>query len=399
MASTVPKPLNPDEEIDASDLETSSTANGLHSHEPAHDSEPCQDHTSEAHDGLNTAGITAMDHADKGQNGNAKDEFASTLDLDGAASHEKLTEDAERVASDVESTHKSVNEPAKIGSQKPHQQQPTLHRMHKFTLYETNARYWITGSDITDKYYKLLKIDRTAPPGQLSVFEDEIVYSKKEVTQLLTTIDDGNKATGGLRVKCSFWGILGFIKFTDSYYVLLITKRQQVAMIGGHYIYQVDGTELFPLTVGAGSRFARERNAEEGRFLGILNNLDLTRSFYFSYSYDITRTLQYNIIRQRNALNQGIQQPGHAYDDMFVWNHHLLSPAVKHLKNAFDWCLPIIHGFIDQSSLDVFGRTIYITIIGRRSRFFAGARFLKRGANDLGYVWIRRRTPLVRRLL
>ena len=105
MASTVPKPLNPDEEIDASDLETSSTANGLHSHEPAHDSEPCQDHTSEAHDGLNTAGITAMDHADKGQNGNAKDEFASTLDLDGAASHEKLTEDAERVASDVESTH------------------------------------------------------------------------------------------------------------------------------------------------------------------------------------------------------------------------------------------------------------------------------------------------------
>ncbi|KEQ71764.1 hypothetical protein M436DRAFT_50189 [Aureobasidium namibiae CBS 147.97] len=258
--------------------------------------------------------------------------------------------------------------------------------MHKFTLYETNARYWITGSDITDKYYKLLKIDRTAPPGQLSVFEDEIVYSKKEVTQLLTTIDDGNKATGGLRVKCSFWGILGFIRFTDSYYVLLITKRQQVAMIGGHYVYQVDGTELFPLTIGAGSRFTRERNAEEGRFLGILNNLDLTRSFYFSYSYDITRTLQYNITRQRNALNQGIQQPSRDYNDMFVWNHHLLSPAVKHLKNAFDWCLPIIHGFIDQSSLDVFGRTIYITVIGRRSRFFAGARFLKRGANDMGFV-------------
>lgn len=386
MASTVPKVVNPDETIDASDFQTGSAANGTHGHEPAHDSEPYQSRTSEEHDDLNISGIIAMHHADKDENGHAMDEYASTLDIDRAASQEMLTEDAEPVVSDVESTYKSVNEQAKSASQNSNQQQPTLHRMHKFTLYETNARYWITGSDITDKYYKLLKIDRTAPPGQLSVFEDEIVYSKKEVTQLLTTIDDGNKATGGLRVKCSFWGILGFIRFTDSYYVLLITKRQQVAMIGGHYIYQVDGTELFPLTVGAGSRFARERNAEEGRFLGILNNLDLTRSFYFSYSYDITRTLQYNIIRQRNALNQGIQQPGHAYDDMFVWNHHLLSPAVKHLKNAFDWCLPIIHGFIDQSSLDVFGRTIYITIIGRRSRFFAGARFLKRGANDLGYV-------------
>ncbi|KAG9815307.1 hypothetical protein KCU98_g18966, partial [Aureobasidium melanogenum] len=384
MASIIPKTLNTDEGVEASDLETSSATQGPHGHEQAHDSEPCRNNTSEARDDLNISGITAMDHADKDANGQAKDEYASTLDLDGVASQERIIEDAEPVASDVESTHKSVNDQAKNGSQNPNKHQPTLHRMHKFTLYETNARYWITGSDITDKYYKLLKIDRTAPPGQLSVFEDEIVYSKKEVTQLLTTIDDGNKATGGLRVKCSFWGILGFIRFTDSYYVLLITKRQQVAMIGGHYIYQVDGTELFPLTVAAGSRFARERNAEEGRFLGILNNLDLTRSFYFSYSYDITRTLQYNIIRQRNALNQGIQQPGHAYDDMFVWNHHLLSPAVKHLKNVFDWCLPIIHGFIDQSSLDVFGRTIYITIIGRRSRFFAGARFLKRGANDLG---------------
>lgn len=263
---------------------------------------------------------------------------------------------------------------------------PPFHRMHRFTLYETNARYWITGADITDKHFRLLKIDRTAPPGQLSIFEDEIIYSKKEITQLLTTIDDGNKATGGLRLKCSFWGILGFIRFTESYYMLLMTKRQQVAMLGGHYVYQVDGTELVPLTTGNSSRFAANRNPEEGRFLGILHNLDLTRSFYFSYSYNITRTLQNNIIQQRNAMNEGYIGPDHDFNAMFVWNDHLLKPAVSALKNPYEWCLPIIHGFIDQAALDVFGRSIYITIIGRRSRFFAGARFLKRGANDLGYV-------------
>ena len=33
--------------------------------------------------------------------------------------------------------------------------------------------------------------------------------------------------------------------------------------------------------------------------------------------------------------------------------------------------------------LNIYGRSLYITIIARRSRFFAGARFLKRGVNDL----------------
>ncbi|KAI5212126.1 hypothetical protein AUEXF2481DRAFT_34459 [Aureobasidium subglaciale EXF-2481] len=386
MASTQPKAVIADEESDVSSSEASLHGIGLHDIKPAHDSELCQSHTSETNDGLHTQETTALNHAGKDESSLKKLQPTSMPNFDDTRAQEPFMEDDEPTASDLESAASSANGEPMEDNQSSNLPQTQLHRMHKFTLYETNARYWITGSDITDKYYKLLKIDRTAPPGQLSVFEDEIVYNKKEVTQLLTTIDDGNKATGGLRVKCSFWGILGFIRFTDSYYVLLITKRQQVAMVGGHYIYQIDGTELVPLTTSPGSRFSRERNAEEGRFLGILNNLDLTRSFYFSYSYDITRTLQYNITRQRNAINQGVQQPGHDYDDMFVWNSHLLSPAVKHLKNAFDWCLPIIHGFIDQSSLDVFGRSIYITIIGRRSRFFAGARFLKRGANDLGFV-------------
>ncbi|KAF2188095.1 hypothetical protein K469DRAFT_724694 [Zopfia rhizophila CBS 207.26] len=236
-----------------------------------------------------------------------------------------------------------------------------INRMHKFSLYETSTRFYLVGGDIMDKHYRVLKIDRTAPPGNLNIFEDDIVYDKREMNQLLNAIDDGNKGAGGMKLKCSTWGLLGFIRFTEAYYMLLITKRAQVAMIGGHYIYRVDGTELIPLTTGSTSRFQKDRNPEEARFLSILNNLDLTRSFYFSYSYNITRSLQQNIIRERQD-----------FQDMFVWNHYLLGPARAALKS--------------QSSIDIFGRRVYITIIARRSRFFAGARFLKRGANDLGYV-------------
>ena len=259
-------------------------------------------------------------------------------------------------------------------------------KMHKFHLYETSSRFYLIGADVLDTQYRVLKIDRTAPPGQLNMVEDDATYDKREMTQLLNTIDDGNKASGGMKMKCSTWGLLGFIRFTDAYYMLLITKRQQVAMIGGHYIYQVEGTELVPLTTGSSTRFARDRNPEEARFLGILNNLDLSKSFYFSYSYNITHTLQKNIMLERQAVLDGKPHPNHDYNDMFVWNHFLLSPALDSLPNLYNWCLPIVHGFIDQSSLNIFGRAVYITIIARRSRFFAGARFLKRGANDLGYV-------------
>jgi hypothetical protein len=261
-----------------------------------------------------------------------------------------------------------------------------VRRMHRFTLYETTSRYYIVGSDLLDQQFRIIKIDRTAEEGELSVVEDDVIYTRQEMMRLLATIEDGNIATGGLRQKCPFWGLLGFIRFTGVYYMLLITKRSVVAMIGGHYVYQIDDTELVPLMTELGSK-KPDRNSEEARFVSILGNLDLTRGFYFSYSYDITRTLQHNIIRQREALAKGIAHPDkHDYNDMFAWNHYLLDPAKQCIKNTYDWCMPIVHGYVDQANISVYGRSIYITIIARRSRYFAGARFLKRGANDLGYV-------------
>jgi hypothetical protein len=226
-------------------------------------------------------------------------------------------------------------------------------KMHKVSLYETATRYYVVGADVMDRRFRILKIDRTVDVGDLCIVEDEIVYTKKEMSQLLNAIDDGNKSTGGMKLKCSTWGLLGFIRFTGSYYMLLVTKRSQVAMIGGHYVYQIDGTELVPLVAAQNPKIKLDvRNTEESRFLGILNNLDLSRSFYFSYSYDITRTLQHNIIKEREALTQGLPYPHPPdYNAMFVWNNYLLQPAAQSLKNPYDWCLPVVHGYIDQAGM------------------------------------------------
>lgn len=40
---------------------------------------------------------------------------------------------------------------------------------------------------------------------------------------------------------------LGFIKFLEGYYMILITKRKQVARIGYHRIYKIDETAILSL--------------------------------------------------------------------------------------------------------------------------------------------------------
>ncbi|KAL9603636.1 MAG: hypothetical protein Q9179_002123 [Wetmoreana sp. 5 TL-2023] len=265
----------------------------------------------------------------------------STSDLPLLASESEDEEPATATCFGRSTSPTSASQKTK-GAEYPKVGEEGICKMHRFSLYETVSRFYFVGGDVLDRKFRILKIDRTADFDELVVSEDEIVYTRKEMNQLLNVIDDGNRVSGGLKLRCSTWGLLGFIRFTGAYYMLVITKRSQVAMIGGHYVYQVDGTELVPLTTPASSRLKAERISEEARFVSTLSNLDLSRSFYFSYTYDITRSLQQNLTREREALSQGALRRSHDYHrGMFVWNHHLLGPASEALQNTYDWCIPV----------------------------------------------------------
>ncbi|KAJ3004687.1 phosphatidylinositol-3,5-bisphosphate 5-phosphatase [Thoreauomyces humboldtii] len=245
--------------------------------------------------------------------------------------------------------------------------------LNKFTLYETRTRFFIVGSNQSDERFRVLKIDRT-DGNELNVINDEVVYSKSEIKELLTMIENGNKSSGGLHKVASFFGIVGFTRFLEGFYLILITKRSVVALIGGHYIYHIDDTMVVSVP-GPGSKI--DRRTDEARYVQVFAQVDLSKNFYFSYTYDITRTLQWN-------MGLPDKRETSSFNEMFMWNSHLLRTGLD--VQHSDWVLPIIHGFVDQSKISVFGRNIYVTLIARRSRHFAGARFLKRGANDLGFV-------------
>ena len=57
-----------------------------------------------------------------------------------------------------------------------------------------------------------------------------------------------------------------------------------------------------------------------------------------------------------------------------------------HSITSFHWVLPVIHGAFIQRKLHDYGRSLNLMLLARRSRHFAGTRYLKRGVSDRGKV-------------
>nr|GMD77630.1 Phosphoinositide phosphatase SAC1 [Ipomoea batatas] len=118
--------------------------------------------------------------------------------------------------------------------------------LEKFRLYETQARFYLIGSDRNKQFFRVLKIDRMEP-SELNISEDPVVYPVQEVKSLLQRIDEGNRATGGLTFVAKVYGIVGCIKFLESYYLVLVTKRRQIGSLCGHAIYSIDESQIITI--------------------------------------------------------------------------------------------------------------------------------------------------------
>ncbi|KAL9442022.1 hypothetical protein AB3S75_020514 [Citrus x aurantiifolia] len=247
--------------------------------------------------------------------------------------------------------------------------------MQKFRLYETRSMFYMIGRDKSRTYWRVLKIDRL-DPLELNIREDSTTYTELECSELLRRIHEGNLATGGLKFVTTCYGIVGFIKFLGPYYMLIITKRRRIGAICGHNVYAVSKCEMIPLpNSSVQSSITNSKN--ENRYKKLLCTVDLTKDFFFSYSYHIMCSLQKNLYD--NQTGQFV------YETMFVWNEFLTRGIRNHLQNTL-WTVALVYGFFKQATLSVSGRDFKLTLIARRSRHYAGTRYLKRGVNEKGRV-------------
>jgi hypothetical protein len=125
------------------------------------------------------------------------------------------------------------------------------------------------------------------------------------------------------------------------------------------------------------------REIAELRYQGLYQVVDLTKNFYFSYTYDVTRSLQENF-----HATAAKPFPPPQFKDMYSWNYFLTREFESCLTAAtsYQWIMPIIHGAFDQRKVNDYGRYLNVTLLARRSRHFAGTRYLKRGVSEQGKV-------------
>lgn len=77
------------------------------------------------------------------------------------------------------------------------------------------------------------------------------------------------------------------------------------------------------------------------------------------------------------------------FETQLMWNYFLVREFYQTLKRH-KWVMPVIHGYIEQKNFIESGNKFAFVLISRRSRIFAGTRFLRRGINHEGYVanWV-----------
>lgn len=78
------------------------------------------------------------------------------------------------------------------------------------------------------------------------------------------------------------------------------------------------------------------------RYKKLLSMVDLTKDFYFSYSYNVMRSLQKNMCE--NETGQVL------YETMFVWNEFLTRGVRSILQNTL-WTVALVYGFFKQVRL------------------------------------------------
>ncbi|CAO3623916.1 unnamed protein product [Cunninghamella echinulata] len=194
-------------------------------------------------------------------------------------------------------------------------------------------------------YYLLLNILHIAPPlEESSILSNELVI----------------------------YGILGFCQLQADTYMVVITDKIEIGTICNNKIYRVTSFQILPITANW-EQYSEQLLQEEQKFINLLESQLQLNSFYFSYTYKLTNSLQ----RQSQKV-----------DDRFFWNQYLSQKMllIEDHEKINSFILPAIQGFVSITPLTINQKSITLALISRRSQERAGTRYFSRGIDEHGHV-------------
>jgi phosphatidylinositol 4-phosphatase len=116
-----------------------------------------------------------------------------------------------------------------------------------------------------------------------------------------------------------------------------------------------------------------EEESDEAQYIALLESLLKENSFYFSYTFDLTRNIQSNV-----------SNPDNSPEEHFWWNKYLSNDLIHFKANEF--ILPIIRGFVEVENVQLESNHFVFGLISRQSCKRTGTRYNVRGIDQTGNV-------------
>lgn len=188
------------------------------------------------------------------------------------------------------------------------------------------------------------------------------------------------------------YGIVGIKRLPVCPYLIVITQISEVSVIDQNQIYAIDGIELIPFSDDI-ENHEQSQYEWNCHYKSMIKDLFKTPQYYFSYTYDLTNSMQRSYLSLHGEkssdisfnLSFGTYKSQHSYDTKFLWNLSVLSDFFASADNCDSYILPIIHGFVKTIRCTAtYSHFLYWTLISRRSNRRAGTRFLRRGLDADG---------------
>ncbi|KAH8548524.1 SacI homology domain-containing protein [Umbelopsis sp. PMI_123] len=186
----------------------------------------------------------------------------------------------------------------------------------------------------------------------------------------------------------TIYGIMGFIKLLAGEYMIVITNRKRVGQIRGQDIYRITSFEIVPFVKDLSS-LTPEQAADEQRYVDLLTNHLKINTFYVSYTYDLTHSIQRQAQFSEETMKQVLSQRA---DDRFFWNKFISSKLIDTAKTTenpselYKYILPVMQGFVEVIPTTINKKKLVFGLITRRNRYRPGTRYFSRGIDANGHV-------------
>ena len=209
----------------------------------------------------------------------------------------------------------------------------------------------------------------TETPSHFALYSDisHTCTTIKRDTGAISTAEAAAQLPRG--IEC--FGTLGIAKLHASKYLIVITEASFVGNLKDAKVFRVDKCSYYPYKLNS--------SATDKQYLAMYDEVICTKSLYFSYTYDLTHTVQRAAELSAKVKAQHMVLRA---DYRFVWNSYFAEELIT--ARALDVVIPVISGYVRIEETNFAGNELEFALISRRDHRRAGVRFQTRGLDADG---------------